>query len=791
MLAHLLTAARSFRHRRAATFTIVVTLMLGIGANSAIFSAVDAVLLRPLPFPESDRLVVVNELNRGMKQAIQLVAPVRLEEWNRLNTSFDGLAGSYFENMTDTTGDTPQRVEAMKVSPRFFSVLGVAAALGRTLAPDEEVFGGPQAVVISDAFWRARRNSDPNVVGQSIVLTGTRRTVVGVMPPSFRYPTATTEVWVPAQTAGALARERRARFYQTVGRLKPGMTMERAEADLAAIQARLGEQFPDTDRGWSALVTSLKEEQIGGVRGSLWLLFGAVALVLVAACGNVACLMLADASRREHEIAVRFAIGASRATVVGQLLAEGFVLAMIGASLGLIAAQWGIGLLRQTAADLPRIDTIHVDVRLVLFTIVVGVATTMCFALVPALQATKADAARALGRGGRGHVGGRYVAQRVLVAAQVALAIVLLTGAGLLIRSFVRLQQVSPGFDPSNVLTFRMSASWGENAAAVVARHARTAARLEQIPGVEAAAVSQAMPAVVDFPPGEFRIIGRDTSEKTYAQGRAVSAGYFGTMRIPILQGQTCRDDPAALSPTKALLTRAFSERYFPGSNPVGHALTSPNGQTLDIIGVVGDVRERGLTNAVEPLVYWCGYSGYWPDVFFIVRTNPARPVSLPTIRAALAEIEPARAMYAVRPLDETLADSTAQRRLNTMLLTLFAAIVLLLAAMGLYGVLSQLVAVRRREIGVRMALGARASQILGAVVGQAAAVTGVGIIVGLAGALVLARFMTALVFDISARDPLTFALVPVVLAAVAGVAAFVPARRAAATDPMQALRQD
>src|SRR5262245_11561241 len=791
MLAHLAAAIRSFRHRRAAAATIVVTLMIGIGANSAIFSAVDAVLLRPLPFPESERLVAVSELNRSMKQAIQFVAPVRLEEWNRLTTSFDGLAGSYFENTTDTTGDTPQRVEAMKVSPRFFGVLGVAAALGRTLAPDEEVFGGPPAVVVSDAFWRTRRNSDPDVVGQSIVLTGVRRTIVGVMPPSFRYPTQSTEVWIPAQIAGALGRERRARFYQTVGRLKPGVTMQQAEADLITLQTRLAEQFPETDTGWSAFVTSLKEEQIGGVRGSLWLLFTAVGLVLIAACGNVACLMLADAARREHEIAVRFAIGASRATVIRQLIAEGFVLAMIGASLGLIAAQWGIGVLRRAAIDLPRIDTLHVDLRLVLFAALLAAATTVCFALVPALQATKADAASALGRGGRGHVGGRHVAQRALVAAQVALAIVLLSGAGLLIRRFVRLQQVSPGFDASNVLTFRMSASWGERAPDVAARQARTVARLEEIAGIESAAVSQTMPAGADFPPGEFSIVGRDTSEKTYAHGRAVSAGYFRTLRIPIVTGETCRNDPGEVSATKALVTRAFADRFFAGTNPIGHVMVAPNRQRLDIIGVVGDVRERGLAFATEPLVYFCGYSGYWPDVFFSLRTSPGRPVSLAAIRAALAEIEPTRAMYAVRTLDESLADSKAQRRLNTVLLTLFAATALLLAAMGLYGVLSQLVAVRQREIGVRMALGARASQILRSVVGQAAVVTGAGIAVGLAGAFALARFMATLVFDISSHDPLTFAVVPLALSAVAAVAAFVPAQRAARIDPMRALRDD
>jgi predicted permease len=790
MLAQLAAAARIVSHRRAAALTVILTLTLAIGANSAIFSAVDAVLLRALPFPAPDRLVVVNELNPGLKQAVQLVAPVRLEEWHRANRSFDGLAGSYFENMTDTTGDTPARVEAMRVSPRFFSVLGVPAALGRTLAPDEEVFGGPQAVVISDAFWRTRRNGDPDVVGQSILLAGVRRTIVGVMPPSFRYPTTTTEAWVPAQMTGGLGRERRARFYQTVGRLKPGVATEQAEADLTGIQGRLAEQFPETDRGWSARVMSLKEEEIGGIRGSLWLLFAAVSLVLVAACGNIACLMLAEAARREHEIAVRFALGASRAAVMRQLLTEGLVLTIVGASFGLIVARWGIDALRQAASQLPRIDTVRMDARLVVFTIAISALTTTLFALAPALQTTKRDTSEALARGGRTQAGGRHLAQRALVAAQVALAIVLLAGAGLLIRSFASLQRISPGFESANVLTFRMSASWAENANAVVARHARTVARLQQIRGVEAAAVSQAMPAGLDFPPTELRIAGRDSREPIFAQARIVSSSYFQTLHIPMLQGETCSGQPTGPAATKALVTRAFVDRFFPSENPIGRAVIAPN-STLDIIGVVGDVRERGLAHDAEPLVYACGYSGYWPDAVFVIRTNPARPVSLSTIRAALAEIEPARAVYGVHALDEVFADAISERRLNTALLTLFAATTLLLAAMGLYGVLSQLVAARRREIGVRMALGARASQILGSVVGQAATVTGAGIAAGLAGAFVLARFMTTLVFGISARDPLTFALAPVVLSVVAGVAAFVPARRAATTDPMQVLRQD
>jgi len=755
---------------------------------------VDAVLLKPLPYPAADRLVAVYELNLGQKHATQLVAPGRIEEWHRANRSFESLAGSYFENMTETTGSLPERVEAMRTSPRFFSVLGVPAALGRTLIPAEELMGGPRSVVISDGFWRSRFNADPAVIGRTLVLSGASRTVVGVMPPSFRYPTATTEAWVPAQMPAMLLQARQARFLAAIGRLKPGVTVEQAQADLTAIQARLGEQFPDTDKGWGASLSPLKEEQVGGVRRSLWFLAGAVALVLLAACGNVACLLLAEAARREHERAVRFALGASRATVVRQLLIEGLVLALIGSALGLVVAEWGTALLRQAAATLPRVQDVRVDARLIAFTIGLGLLTTLLFAIAPALQAARTRPAGALGRGGRGQAGGRHVAQRVLVAAQVALAIVLLVGAGLLIRSFTRLQAASPGFDPEGVQTFRMSASWSERLEAVIARQRRTVARLEEISGVEAAAMSQALPAGADYPPAEFRIVGGPTDEHTFAQGRSVSAGYFRTLHIPILSGGTCNGPQTDALPSEVLVTRAFAERFFPGADPIGHSLSSaggPPGAGARIVGVVADVHENGVQKSAEPLIYWCGYSGYWPDPRFLVRLRPGRPASFAEIRAALREIEPNRAVYAVRALTDTLAESTSQQRLNTLLLTLFAVTALALAAMGLYGVLSQLVAGRRREIGVRMALGARAVRILGSVIAQAATVTGAGIVAGLAGAFALTRFMTTLVFGVAAVDPLTFAVVPAVLAAVALLAALIPASRAASVDPMRALRED
>jgi putative ABC transport system permease protein len=794
MLEPLAAAVRAVGHRRSVAVAVVLTLTLGIGANSAIFSVVDAVLLKPLPYPEADRLVVVYELNLGQKQATQLVAPVRVEEWNRASRSFAGLAGSYFENMTDTTGALPERIAAVRTSPRFFTVVGVAPELGRTPTAAEEAFGGSAVIVIGDGLWRSRFNSDPSVIGRSLVLSGASRTIIGVMPPSFRYPFTTTEAWVPAQMPAMLLQARQARFLFALGRLKPGVTLEQAQADLTGIQAGLGEQFPETDKGWGASLSLLRDQEVGGVRRSLWLLAAAVALVLLAACGNVACLLLAEGARREHEIAVRFAIGASRGAVVRQLLTEGLVLALIGSGLGLIVAQWGTELLRQAATTLPRVQDVRVDLRLVAFTIVLGLLTTLLFAIAPALQTTRADPAPALARGGRGHAGGQYVVQRLLVAAQVSFAIILLVGSGLLIRSFARLQATSPGFDPAGVQTFRMSASWSERLDTVVARHRRTVARLEAIPGVEAAATSQMLPAGIGIPPAEFHIIGRSTDEKTFAGGRAVSSGYFRTLHIPMLKGETCNPQQTAVTQSEALVTRAFADRFFPGADPIGHSLAIPNGSagsSARIVGIVGDVHENGLTTPADPLIYWCGYSGYWPDPFFLVRLAPGRQASLAEIRAALQEIEPKRAVYGVRTLSEMLSESTSQQWLNTLLLALFAATALALAAMGLYGVMSQLVAGRRREIAVRMALGARASQILRSVVGQAATVTGAGIVAGIAGAFALTRFMTTLLFGIGTVDPLTFAAVPALLAVVALAAALIPARRAAAVDPMRALRED
>lgn len=784
-------ALRTFARNPAFALVVVVTLALGIGANSAIFSAIDTVLLKPLPYPSADRLVVVAEANPNQKTATSWVAPVKVEEWNRENRTFQALAGGYFDNMTDTTGALPERDVAIRTSPRFFRVLGSPAALGRTFTSEEETFGGPAAVVLSDSFWRTRFNADPSVINRMLTLADQKRTIVGVMPPSFRYPTATTDIWVPAQTPPGLMRAREARFYSVVGRLKEAVTPSQATDDLLSVQRRLGDQFPHTDRGWRVAVSPLKEQQVGGVRRSLWLLFGAVLLVLVAACGNVACLMLAAAMRRQHEIAVRFSLGAERRRVIRQLLVEGLLLSIGGAVGGLLIALWGIKLLRETALRLPRATELHVDVRLVAFTLTLGVLTTMLFALAPAMQATRADLAARLAHG-RGVVGSRQSLQRLLVSMQVALAIVLLVGAGLLLRSFSQLQQVSTGFDANNILTFRVSGSFNERAAAVANRQFRTLERLRGIPGVESAALGIVLPADADadYPAMEFTIDGRGTGDHYFAVTRNVSAEYFKTLRIPVLQGDTCRDDVRLDAPLTVLVNQSFANRYFLGETPIGHHIVGPR-LPGDIIGIVGDAREQSLAKDAQPVAYWCGLVPFYPAAAHLIRVQPGQGVTITNIREVIREIEPGRAVYAAESLPEVLARSLSQPRLNAILLGLFAAMALALAAVGLFGMLAQFVAQRRREIGLRMALGAQPMQVFAEVFRYSASTTGIGILLGLAVALGLARFMAALVFGIDSRDPMTFAIVPLVLAVVAGAATMIPARRAVRIDPVTALRDE
>jgi putative ABC transport system permease protein len=792
-LHHWHAAARAVARRRGLALAVTGTLGIGIGANSIIFSAVDAVLLKPLPYPDAGRLVAVYEQNAGLRQATQLVAPGRLEEWNERNTTFDGLAASYFENMTDLGAALPERVEAMRTSPRFFTVLGVVPLLGRWPTREEEQFGGPAVAVVSQAFWLRRLGADRGVIGRALDLSGTNWTIVGVMPPGFSYPTATTDVWLPTRAPATFLAARTARLYTTIGRLKPGVTIEQGTSDLDRVQARLGEQYPATDRGWGASLVPLKEQEVGGVRQSLWLLLGAVGLLLIATCANVACLLLADATRREHELSVRFALGASRTIVAGQLIREGVILAFAGSLVGLTLTWWGLPVLRRAAFELPRLDTASLDGRVIAFSLLVGAATTIFFAGAPALQATRREVAEILSRGGRARIGGQHLLQRGLVMSQVTLAILLLSGAGAFVRSYLAITAVNPGFDPANVLMFRISAQWSERSTAVVQRHARTIQRLGDIPGVESAAFAQLIPGGLDVPPNEFRIVGREAGDKMFSTGRAVSSGYFRTLRIPTLRGDTCSADPAAPPFSSALVTQSWADRFLPGEDPVGHELVQPGqlDRPARIVGMVGDVRESGLAKAPEPLIYWCGFNPYWPDPYFLLRTAHGHPATIPAIRAAVHEMDPDRAVYGAQALSDALSRTFAQQRLGMFLLLLFAGTAQLLASIGLYGVLSQLVASRRREIGVRLALGAPPMHVVRSVVAQAGLMTTVGLAAGVALAFAASRLLATMVYGVSPRDPLTLAAASAALLFVAALTALVPATRAGRVDPLETLRED
>jgi putative ABC transport system permease protein len=531
------------------------------------------------------------------------------------------------------------------------------------------------------------------------------------------------------------------------------------------------------------------------VRKSLWILFGAVSLVLLIACTNVACLLLAQASRRQREIAVRFSLGAGRWRVVRQLLAEALCAALPGALLGLALAAWGASWFRVTAAGLPRADEIRLDWRIVAFTFSVTIATAIVFGLFPALAATHRETTGALSQSSRTQVGGRQGLLRGLVSAQIALALVLLVGAGLLIRTLSRLGGISLGFQADHVLTMRVSGSWGEknDMGQVERRFARTLEALRALPGVESAAIATDMPGTGQDYPVDFTIVGRastDSGQKTFADSQVVSGDYFHLMGIPMLAGETCRPRADNKAPAPVLVNRAFADRYFAGDNPIGQRIKLPWAQP-EVIGVVGDVREHGYALAPKPTIYSCTLPGFVPDPIYLVKTAGAPAGLVEAARKTIGQLEPTRAVYATKPLSEVLTATLSPKRFQTELLTLFGITALLLATVGLYGVMSFYVAQRTREMGLRAALGARPEQILGHVFRQGVSMTAAGVVCGLGAAAAVTRWIASLLFGVQPLDVVTFALAPAALIAVAAVAVWIPARRATLVDPMVALREE
>ena len=791
-LANLKLAFRSIRRNPTFSITVILTLALAIGANSAVFSAIDAILLRPLPFPQGDQLVNVQQFDPKLQSSQATIAPVRLEEWNRMNSTFQAITGYYLEDDSESSGTLPEKVSTAFVAPRFLQVWGIAPALGRDFTAEELHSGGPGAVLISDRFWRRRYAANPDALGKKIRLGGDGITIVGVMPASFLFPERDVDMWFPIPADSPAAQNRTSTWYAGIGRLKSGATPAEARADLANVQAQLGKAYPQTDAELKVGVERLKETQVGGVRKSLWLLFGSVSLLLLIACTNIAALLLARGAQREHEISIRASLGASRAALVAQLLTEAFVLAVGGAAIGLIVAAEASHVFRMLAADLPRVGEIHLDGRIVIYSLVCSVVTTLLCALFPAIQGTRSSISSSLARVGPTQVSRRHSWQWALVAVQVALAVTLLAGAGLLLRSFQELGRVSPGFEPTHVLTFNITASWGESSdmKGLTQRIDRTMDELRLVPGVESVATAASLPGVLEKYEMEMKLSGgrTDPQLKIIPDSRFVSSSYFATMKIPLLDGEFCREEFGTLC---VVVNRSFVNTYLAGSNALGVQVHATSGELVkprEIRGIVGDAREEGLNREPVPTVYWC-LSAPDPDPYYLVRTRMEPMMLAETLREKIHEIEPGRSVFNIKPLEEHLDATFAENRLRTVLLLFFALTAVSLASIGLYGSLAYSVNVRQREIGLRLALGALHAQIVKQVLVRGVAIAMLGCAVGLALAIAFSRLLAGMLYGVSPSDLPTLMAVTGLVLFVAVISSLVPAFRAARVEPMRVLR--
>ncbi|HLK65426.1 MAG TPA: ABC transporter permease [Bryobacteraceae bacterium] len=788
-LRNLRLAVRALVKTPAFTTVVILTLALGIGANSAVFSAINAVLLRPLPFPEGDQLV---KLTQTRKQS-PFVAPVRLEDWNRLSSTFQAISGWYAEDESELSGELPEKLSRALVAPRFLQVLGVAPIIGRDFSSREEHFGGPEAVLISHRLWLRRFGGNPNAVGQTLRIGRSSVPIIGVMPASFLFPGRDVDLWSVSPPDAPYAQSRESTWYTVIGRMKLGVTVEQARANLATVQSNLGNQFPKTDAGMGVSIEPLKEITVGGVRQSLWLLFGSVTLLLLIACTNIATLLLSRAAGRQHEISVRFSLGASRASVATQLLTEVLVLSLAGAALGLVMAAGASRVFPVLARDLPRIEEIGLDGRILWYTLACAIAATFLCGLLPAIRGTRRSLAGSLATASRALVSGRNTMQFVLVGVQVALAVTLLAGAGLLVRSLQELGRVSPGFEAEHVLALHISSNWGETSdfKASHQRVTRILDGLNSIPGVAGSATSVTIPGVpVNYQIEVNTAEGRAPSEpKMLAESRAVNPSYFATMRIPLLTGDLCRDDQSTAG---MMVNRSFADAYLGGSSAIGHRLFQPGNSFVvpsEIRGIVGDARENGLDRAPVPTVYWC-FGGNQPGSYFLVRTKVAPAALVETVRRKIHELEPLRSVYDVIPLSGLISDAYAENRLRTILLAFFATTAVLLACIGLYGTLRYMVSIRQREVGLRLALGAMRAQIVRQFVQQGLRAVLCGCLAGLAMAEAAGRLMSGMLFGVSPSDVLTLAGVTGIVVAVSVLASLLPAIRASRLEPMQVLRE-
>jgi len=785
------------------TAVAVLTLALGIGATTVIFSVINAVILQPLPYPEADRLVRLHETlpARGVNN-VPVAVPNYLD-WRRQNTVFTEVAAHQWSELNLTGLGEARRLRGSRVTANLFPVLGVNPVVGRLFTAEEEARGKHFVTLISHELWQRDFGGETSVLGRALTLDGDSYTIIGVMPPGLRYPGRNLDLWVPAAFHPSDLEQRGNHSWGVVARLKPGVTLDQAAVEMTGIADRLAQEHEDV-RDFSASVISLQEEVVGEVKTPLLVLLGAVACVLAIACANVANLLLARASVRHKEFAVRAALGAGRGTLIRQLLSESLLLSFVGGAIGVLLAIWGVVAFKALPGHLlPRADEIRISVPVLLFALAVTVGTGLLFGLVPALRAAASDANESLKDGGRAGSEGlrrnRYRAS--LVVLEVALSLVLLAGAGLLLRSLVKLQDVNPGFRAAGIVTANLllpdKVYPTEQRQAAVFNE--VVAKLRATPGVESAAGVFGLPQGMMQSKVTFDIEGRakaTANEGRDANYRQVTPGYFGTLGIPLFRGRDFDSRDTTNSLPVAIVNEAFVRRFLPetpkGSLPAMRInLDGGTNTWMQIIAVVGDVRSESMSKPPRPEIFLPITQRCWGYTSLVVRSAQDPSLLAGAIRAAVAAVDSNLPVDSIRPLQGMLDENLSSQRAQTVLLGAFALLALILAATGIYGVMAYSVSRRVQEIGIRMALGARIEDVVTLVLRQGMGLTLAGLLLGLLGGLAVARLLAGLLFEIQPHDPPTFGGVTVLLAAVALFACWIPARRAARVDPMEALRNE
>ncbi|HJQ25194.1 MAG TPA: ABC transporter permease [Blastocatellia bacterium] len=807
--------ARVLMKKPGFTFIAVLTLALGIGANTAIFSVVNALLFRSLPYKNPERLVMIWETNHELPIPDPDRFPVSVaafDDWRKQAESFEAVSIFDSQRFAFTGAGAPERVAGITTSAGFFDALGVSPILGRTYTEEEDRPGANKVAVLSYALWQKRFGGDMEICGKTMQLDGDSYTIIGVMPQGMQFPRAAdlnaffqlppqTELWTPMQLTAEQLTNRGSHSRAVIARLKPGVSFAKAQAELDAIASRNQQQYPNA-KGWGAHLMPMQEQLVGGMRPALLILLGAVGLVLLIACANVANLLLARAAARQKEMAVRMAMGASRWRLVRQLLTESLLLALIGGGLGVLLAVWGVDLLLAISpASIPRKNEITVDVAALGFTFAVALMTGVLFGLAPAFQVSRVNLNDVLKEGARGSTGGRTPLRSLLVVAEVALSLVLLTGAGLLVRSFARLTGTDPGFDPHNVAAMNLSISSSHYEWDPKQRRffKQVLERMRTIPGALSVGAVSELPLSGSEETDSFNIEGRPapktSSDDPLADFRFIDEGYFKTLAIPLITGRAFTEYDNDTAPPVVVINESLARRYFNGEDPVGKRVKFGSAEDSDpwatIVGVVRDIKHSGLDAEARPQLYFPYQQMLWGHLVIVVRSATDAQNLFDAMREAVWAVDKDQPITSLRTMESYLSDSVSQQRFNAVLLAGFALLALVLASVGIYGVMSYSVTQRTHELGIRMALGAKHGDVFRLVVIEGMRLALSGVALGLVGAFAATRLMSSLLFAVSATDPLTFAAISLILTGVALGACLVPARRATRVDPMVALRYE